>query len=308
VRRVRAAVTLAAAAALGGIGAPSAAPDTRAPAKAILYEVGGSASDDDECGSIWSVDPAGGDAVAVIDRGGGDCDPDWAPDGRRFAFASNRDGVQGIFIADATGSNAVRVTRPAAGAKDYMPAWSPDGKRIAFERLVPSGNSYALYVVNANGTNERRLAGGHGFDGTPSWSPDGRIVFVSNRPHGERNLCQACSALYVLRPSKKGGARRITSSRFNALMPAWSHDGKYIAWARGESTDDILALFVMRANTEGVRKLDVSGGSPAWSPDSQSLVYSSGSGLLITRLDGTGRARLSRDGGDGPSWRPTPSP
>ena len=289
------------------IGAPSAAPDTPAPAKAILYEVSSSAEDDDQCGSIWSVDPGGGDPMPVIDRGVGDCDPDWAPDGQRFAFASDRDGVHGIFIADATASKIVRVTHPPAGAKDYMPAWSPDGKRIAFERLVPSGDSYALYVINADGTNQRRLAGGHGFDGTPSWSPDGRIVFVSDRPHGERKLCEACSALYVLRPNKTS-ARRITSKRFNALMPAWSRDGNYIAWARGDSTDDILALFVMRANTKGVHKLDVSGGSPAWAPDSQSLVYSSGSGLMITKLDGTGHARLTRDGGDGPSWRPTVAP
>lgn len=285
--------------ALALLAAPAATPDATAPAKAILYTRGGAL--DDQCGSIWSVDPAGGDPTPVIDRGGGDCDPDWAPDGQRFAFASDRGVGTAIYVADSTGSNAVEITHPRLGAKDYMPAWSPNGKQISFERFIPGRSAYELYVVNADGSNLRRVAGGHGFDGTPAWPPDGRIVFVSDRPHGQRKVCRSCSALYVLRIGAK--PKRITANRYNALMPSWSRDGKYIAWVRADSIDDQGALYVMRAKGSGTHRLDDSGSSPAWAPDSRTLVYSGGEGLMISGVDGSGRRQLTTDGGDGASWR-----
>ena len=288
--------------ALALLAAPTATPDTpAASANAILYNRG--SASDDECGSIWSVDPAGGVPTPVVDRGGGDCDPDWSPDGRQFAFASDRGIGTAIYIADSTGANAVQITHPRLGAKDYMPAWSPNGKRISFERYVPGREAYELYVVNTDGTDLRRLAGGHGFDGTPSWSPDGRILFVSDRPHGQRKVCESCAALYVLRIGAK--PRRITANRYNALMPSWSRDGKYIAWVRSGSINDQGALYVMRAKGGGVHQLDATGSSPAWAPDSKTLVFAGDNGLVTSSVDGRTRAALTSDGGDSPSWRPT---
>jgi Tol biopolymer transport system component len=303
VGRARGAVCLCVGA-LSLIGAPAAAPDTPAPAKAVLYDRG--ASEDDECGTIWSIDPTTGETDPVIDRGHGDCDPDWAPDGQRFAFASDRGFGTAIYIADSTGSNIVQVTHPRLGAKDYMPAWSPNGKRIAFERYVPAREAYDLYVVNSDGSNLRQLATGHGFDGTPSWSPDGRILFVSDRPHGAEKLCESCGALFVLRIG--GTAKRLTARRFNALMPAWSPNGKYIAWVRSRSINETGSLYAMHANGTAARRIDVDGGSPAWSPDSRTIVYSGDDGLRLVRLDGHGRRVLTHDGGFGPSWRPTAGP
>jgi Tol biopolymer transport system component len=46
------------------------------------------------------------------------------------------------------------------------------------------------------------------------------------------------------------------------------------------------------------------GASPAWSPDSHTIVYSSGAGLVLLGVDGSGRRQLTSDGGSDPSWRP----
>ena len=268
---------------------------------AILYST--AVSEDDECGSIWSVAPEGG-ARALLDVGfPAACDPDWSPDAQQIAFSAgpSSDKLR-IYVADETGRNAVAVSRPPAGTTDFMPAWSPDGKRIVFERRSRDRSAYNLFLVNPDGTNERQLTHGHGFDGTPWWSPDGRILFVSDRTP-VRGRCRYCSALYVLRLTD-GHVGRITRKRYNALMPAWSPDGVRIAWARAPSIDAPLALYTMRSDTRAVRRLDRDGESPAFSRDSHTIAYSSGRGLMLIGVDGSNRRQLTTDGGAGPSWRP----
>ena len=61
--------------------------------------------------------------------------PAWSPDGRRIAFASNRDGNSEVYVMHADGSHQRRLTRHPAS--DAFPAWSPDGKRIAFLSAAP---------------------------------------------------------------------------------------------------------------------------------------------------------------------------
>jgi hypothetical protein len=62
------------------------------------------------------------------------------------------------------------------------PAWSPDGRRIAFLSLNVEDFDFEIYVMNANGSGQRRLTRVSGFDTAPSWSPDGRRVGVPERP------------------------------------------------------------------------------------------------------------------------------
>jgi Tol biopolymer transport system component len=283
-----------------GAAAPGAAVSSAGPYE-ILYST--AVSEDDECGLIWSVASDSG-STALLDVGfPAACDPDWSPDARHIAFSAGPGSDElRIHVSDEMGRNAVAVSHPPAGTTDFMPAWSPDGTRIVFERRSRDGSAYNLFLVNADGTDERQLTHGRGFDGTPWWSPDGRIVFVSDRAP-VRGRCRFCSALYVMRRTD-GHVGRITRKEFNALMPAWSPDGVHIAWARAPSIDAPLALYMMRSNTSAARRLDHSGESPAFSPDSHTLAYSSGRGLMLIGVDGSGRRQLTTDGGAGPSWRP----
>jgi len=110
--------------------------------------------------------------------------PAWSPDGRRIAF-SNRigEGDWDIYVMNADGSKHRRLTRTARS--EQSPAWSPDGRRIAYSSFGMAGSPSFVYVVDADGSNPRRLAAGY----APGWSPDGRrIAFARYEPPNPLNI------------------------------------------------------------------------------------------------------------------------
>ena len=101
----------------------------------------------------------------------------WSPDGRRIAYAWNRDGNFDIWVQSIDGGDPTRVT--SSPADETQPAWSPDGQRLVFRSEDDGGG---LFTVDVNGGPVRRIAP----DGRrPAWMPDGReVVFVdSDMPH-----------------------------------------------------------------------------------------------------------------------------
>ena len=83
--------------------------------------------------------------------------PSWSPDGRRIAFASDRDGNFEIYVMDADGKNQQRLTENLK--TDWSPSWSPDGKRIAFASNRDEPFRYFdIYVMDADGRNQRNLS------------------------------------------------------------------------------------------------------------------------------------------------------
>jgi len=116
--------------------------------------------------------------------------PDWSPDGRRIAFTSNRSGNPEIYVMNADGSDPVRLTF-SNGASSVAPDWSPNGKQIVFQSnrdFYPAFPNLEfdpgseIYVMNADGTDVRRLTDNVARDLDPAWSPNGaQIVFDSDR-------------------------------------------------------------------------------------------------------------------------------
>ncbi len=118
--------------------------------------------------SIYTTTPAATNLRPLLARTDANLtEPAWSPDRRHLAFvAMSAANVGGIFVADAAGKGARRLTRvqssPSNTVLDAHPRWSPDGKRIAFHRYRDTGST--IYVMNANGTGLRSL----GSDSSPA--------------------------------------------------------------------------------------------------------------------------------------------
>jgi Tol biopolymer transport system component len=123
----------------------------------------------------------------------------------------------------------------------------------------------------------------------PAWSPrSDRIAFTVVRdPVLERGLHVFVANVDGTRP------RRLTAagSGVAEYTPAWSPDGREIAYARAAGAA-APAIWLVRSNGRSPRRL-TSGWSPAWAPDGKRLVFTDGAMLWTIRRDGAGRRRLT---------------
>lgn len=108
------------------------------------------------------------------------CCPNWSPDGTRLAMAVTT-GPEGPRLAVAqmdpvTGSSSQITLLDVPGVSQQYPRWSPDGRLIAYEARG-EGSRWAIWVVDADGTNPRRVTQSQVHGRQPSWSPDQRALF-----------------------------------------------------------------------------------------------------------------------------------
>ncbi|MCS6816071.1 MAG: S9 family peptidase [Blastocatellia bacterium] len=83
---------------------------------------------------IWVIPTTGGELRQLTTHPATDMRPRWAPDGRRLAFISTRDGTPQIWTMDVTGGEPQPLTRFPTGASGVL--WSPDGRHLAFTAEV----------------------------------------------------------------------------------------------------------------------------------------------------------------------------
>jgi Tol biopolymer transport system component len=223
-------------------------------------------------GDIWAVNSDGTALVNLSHSAARDAYPTWSPEGTRIVFSSNRARGRNLWIMNADGTGLRRLTRGNRDA-DSAPTISPDGRRIAFARRVRGDQE--IYVMNLDGTGVRRLTRHAGIDFKPAWSPAGtEIAFWRTVRRGSAQTRQ----IFVM-GTDGSGLRRLTWGP-DAAEPAWSPDGKRMAYVRAGKHSHIWA---MRADGTGQQRLTngpSDDDSPAWSPDGSEIAFTS-------RADGT---------------------
>src|SRR5215213_5569463 len=147
------------------------------------------------------------------------------------------------------------------------PSWSPDGRQLVFQS-ARLGNT-TLYIINADGTGERRLTRtGYGDDTHPSWSPDGRTILFDSSRDGAFHL-------YTIRLDGTGERRLTVRDTSGALMfarpPSWSPDGRRIAFFSDREGN--ARLYSVAVDGTDLRPLttDSTSYELAWSPNGEQI-------------------------------------
>ncbi|MGD9570305.1 MAG: IPT/TIG domain-containing protein [Thermoleophilia bacterium] len=198
-----------------------------------------------------------------------------------------------IWIADPGGGNEDQLTF----AGGTHPSWSPDGTKIAFiANRNASGDD--VWVMNADGSDQRRLYDGPSNERDPAWSPDGtRIVFGG--------FGDATPQLMTM--NANGSAPAVLAPPNDNIngAPAWSPDGSRIAWRKfsGGTGVSLRALV-----GDGGTQIVPDASNPNWFPDGSRLVVDRGLSAEVWSLrpDGSDLRQLTDSAGS--DFAPAVSP
>jgi Tol biopolymer transport system component len=215
-----------------------------------------------------------------------DIQPCWSDDGKKIAYSSSQRG-DFIFVMSANGTNPVKIPSSMTMG-DYQPTFGPDGK-IAF---VGSMVSTDIFVMDADGSNRKRLEDFSATDQQPDWNAKGKIVFSSDRggiaPYN----------LYVIDPAG-GEATQLTKDAGSNYNPCWSPDGSKIAF--NSDRDGNHDIYVMNADGSNVKRITnnpASDTDPSWGPDGR-IAFVSNRGtspdIFIMNADGSGQKQLTNN-------------
>ncbi|MBI1924579.1 PD40 domain-containing protein, partial [Candidatus Poribacteria bacterium] len=247
-------------------------------------------------------------------------DPDWSPNGRTIAFASNIRGGEAfdIYTIEVSSKKLTDLTSGMFGGNWQKPRWAPKGdpRIVAESPNVPNANNWDVgVIVDAtkkpveilNVTNATAAA--QGADVEASWSPDGtKLAFQSERvgfPNGKADIFIADM------DAKKPGAKQqnITNHLATDRRARWSPDGTKILFESDRDGD--LEIYVIDIEGKNPRQLtnnDKTDVNAEWS--TTGIVFESNrdgnSEIYRMDADGNNQINLTKDPGrdTDPIWSP----
>jgi Tol biopolymer transport system component len=214
--------------------------------------------------------------------------PALSPDGRSAVFFSERDGFAlDLFLADVDSGRIVRklaTTTASARFDSLQPlrsagAWRPDGSGFVFPVVRQGHAALILFDMRRPGRDREISFPTLGQILSVSWAPDGRALAFSALANGFTNL--------FIYDVDRRALRQLTDDAYADLHPAWSPNGREIAFASDRFSSDLQAL---RFGRTKLALIDVDSGAvraipatreigiaaeinPQWSVDGRELFF-----------------------------------
>ncbi len=268
------------------VGAPSLSPD----GQWIVYTVSSIDTKEDKSQShLWMASWDGTTRLQLTFGKEGASAPKFSPDGKWISFLSSRPGpAKGnqLWVMDRRGGEAQQLTAITDREIDgYL--WSPDGKRLLLAtkpKLEPDAE-----------------------EGKPPAPPKPIVI---DRYHFKQDMHgyihdEDWTALYLYDLETKKAGKLTTSKNVDEEQPAWSPDGKWIAFTSNQDTDpdrsnnDDVFIVEAKAGSAARRLTTWKGpdhGPLAWSPDSKSIAYAEGAELKLLEYTQSRPAVVTLDG------------
>jgi len=237
---------------------------------------------------IWMVPSEGGDAIVMTAEKQSSSHARWSPDGKYLAFLSKRgEGKTQVWLLNRMGGEAQQLTEAIQDVDDF--AWSPDSKRMVLVLQDPSPEE-----LEEAKDKEKETPGSQAKEkDTKPEKPKTPRPLVIDRYRFKTDtvgyLDRRRTHLYVLEVATKA-VTQVTSGDFDDEQPAWSPDGKLLAFTSNRSTPDPdrtydTNIWVVAADSIGKRsdptQVTTNPGEdeePSWSPDGKWITY-------VTKLD-----------------------
>jgi Tol biopolymer transport system component len=220
---------------------------------------------------IWTIPARGGKAVRVTNDTALDWNPVWSPDGTHLYFASDRGGSTNLWRVpiDEKSGMVLGEFEPVTTPSNYAAyiSFSRTGRQMAYVQRTQTMNIYRVGFDPA-----REIAVGQPM---PVTQGSRKASTAAPSPDGEWIAFVEQDNIFVVRQDGSG-LRQLTDGVYIHRIPAWSPDGKLLAFHsnRGGKVD----IWTIRPDGSGLRQLtDTPQGSithAVWSPDGKRLIYS----------------------------------
>ena len=225
--------------------------------------------------------------------------PAWSPDGTRMAYVSFQNKKPILFVQSLSANKQPAPVANYRGSNS-APAWTPDGRQLAAV-LTKDGGSQ-IYLMNADGTNLRRITFSGGIDTEPFFTPDGQSIYFTSDRGGSPQIYRM--------PVSGGEPVRISFEGDYNVSPRVSPDGKTLAYISRVSGR--FQLMVMDLESKQIQTLTDGqrDESPSFAPNGRIILYASdvdNRGVLAAvSSDGRFKQRLGIQAADvrEPSWGP----
>jgi Tol biopolymer transport system component len=209
-------------------------------------------------------------------------EPRFSPDGKRLAFSITTGQGDDIWVKDLDRDTPSRLS--FLPGQNRYPVWTPDGKNIVFRSQNPT--SSGLYWIHSDGSGEAQRLTDDKLPLLPySFSPDGKRLALMQ-------LSGAGGSPDIMTAPIEGGAGHprlgkldvFVGTPFTELDPAFSPDGRWLAYASNES--GTFEIYVRPFPGPGGRWQISTGvnGRPVWSPDGRELFFLSREQRIMATL------------------------